>query len=123
MERRGLYVAGPMAGIPEHNFPAFRRAALRLRNAGYPVISPHEVPPPCGCTGALQECRIGDHDWSEFLRADLIVMLSDAGRIAVLPGWEHSRGATLEVLIAERLGMPVKPLNEWLQLALASAKE
>lgn len=123
MERRAIYVAGPMAGLPEHNFPAFRRAALRLRNAGYPVISPHEVPLPCGCTGALQQCSIAEHDWSEFLRADLIVMLSDAGRVAVLPGWEHSRGATLEVHIAERLGISVKPLDEWLQLAPASTRE
>jgi hypothetical protein len=29
----------------------------------------------------------------------------------------------LEVHVAARLGIPVKPLDDWLQLALASTKE
>jgi hypothetical protein len=123
MERRAIYVAGPMAGLPEHNFPAFRRAALRLRTAGYWVISPHEIPLPCGCSGLPPQCGAPDHAWSDLLRADLVVMLSDAGAVALLPGWEKSRGATLEVHVAARLGIPVKPLDDWLQLALASTKE
>lgn len=33
--------------------------------------------------------------------------LMDCDAVATLPGWEHSKGARLEVLIAERLGMTV----------------
>ena len=28
---RRLYVAGPMTGLPDHNYPAFAEAAARLR--------------------------------------------------------------------------------------------
>lgn len=35
-----LYVAGPMRGIPEFNFPAFFEAEDRPLKAGYDVINP-----------------------------------------------------------------------------------
>jgi hypothetical protein len=37
-----IYVAGPMRGIPEFNFPAFHDAAARLRNEGHVVFNPAE---------------------------------------------------------------------------------
>lgn len=36
-----------------------------------------------------------------------IAALMDCDTVATLPGWEHSKGAKLEVLIAEKLGMTV----------------
>ena len=35
-----VYVAGPMTGIAEHNFPAFNAAAASLRAAGWHVENP-----------------------------------------------------------------------------------
>jgi hypothetical protein len=109
-----LYIAGPMTGIQEFNFPAFRQAAQQLRDAGHVVVSPHEWPLPCGCVDLPPRCGAVDHAWAEFLRSDLIVLLNHAEGVALLPGWEKSRGATLEVHVAEALGMPVRPLDEWL---------
>lgn len=41
--RRGrVYVAGPMTGIPELNFPAFNAESARLRSEGLTVINPAE---------------------------------------------------------------------------------
>lgn len=89
-----VYIAGPMTGLPELNFPAFQRAAERLRASGYEVISPHEVCPDKGMA------------WPDALRRD-IPALCTCTAIALLPGWQKSKGATLEKTIADALGMRV----------------
>ncbi|WP_457825134.1 DUF4406 domain-containing protein, partial [Staphylococcus aureus] len=33
-----IYVAGPMSGLPELNFPAFHAAAAELRAQGFDVV-------------------------------------------------------------------------------------
>ena len=114
-----LYVAGPMSGYPAHNFPAFAAAADRLRAAGHDVVSPHEVPLPCGCCGGPALCAADEHTWAEYLRADLVALLGVAEGVAVLPGWQQSRGANLEVHVADSLGLEVLTVDEWLDMATA----
>lgn len=89
-----VYVAGPMTGIEDFNFPAFNDMAAKLRALGYTVENPaeHGV-----VDGAV---------WADYMAYDL-TRLGLCGIIALLPGWEKSQGARLEVLIAERLGMTV----------------
>lgn len=101
-----LYIAGPMTGLPEFNYPAFNAAARDLRGRGYVALnptldrkSPAEDPP--GMT------------WVDYMRAAL-VMVTKADGIALLPGWEQSRGARLEVDVARALGMQVRPVDFWL---------
>lgn len=97
-----------MAGYPEHNYPAFMEASRQLREAGYQVINPAEVELSCGCPP-------GAHEWVDYLRADIAEMLSAGVRgLALLPGWEKSRGANLEVSIARALGWPILDLSIWL---------
>ena len=38
-----IYVAGPMTGHPELNFPAFHAAATELRALGHHVENPAEI--------------------------------------------------------------------------------
>lgn len=90
--KKKLYLSGPMTGLPEFNFPAFNEAAARLRTVGFSVFNPAE-------NGT-------EKSWEEFMRLD-IKAVADSDLIAVLPGWQKSRGAALEVHIARALSMPV----------------
>jgi len=89
-----IYVAGPMTGIEDFNFPAFNAAAEALRAAGYIVENPADH-------GLVEGA-----DWADYLAYDL-TRLGLCDTIYLLPGWEKSKGAQLELLIAERLGMAV----------------
>jgi hypothetical protein len=89
-----VYLSGPMTGIPEWNFPAFNAEAARLRAAGHYVVNPAELNPDTSMS------------WHQCMRAD-IKALCDCDTLALLPGWEVSQGAHLELHIAHRLGLRV----------------
>lgn len=89
-----LYLAGPMTGIENLNFPLFTSEAARLRALGYTVVNPAEI-------NADPKA-----DWLACMRAD-IKQLVDCDGVATLPGWVKSRGASIEVGIAYGLGLPV----------------
>ncbi|WP_250158304.1 MULTISPECIES: DUF4406 domain-containing protein [Pseudomonas] len=90
-ERR-IYIAGPMTGYKDCNFPAFNAQAEALRGLGYHVENPadHGV--------------VDGAEWQDYLRYD-ISRLSTCEAIFLLPGWSKSKGAALEVYIAKALGM------------------
>lgn len=92
-----LYLSGPMTGYPDNNFPAFHRWAKELRANGFDVVSPAEI----------QEAG----SWELCLRADLRELTTCDG-IALMPGWEASKGAHLELHVAHRLGMSVVHLSD-----------
>jgi hypothetical protein len=103
-----LYIAGPMTGIPQFNFPAFAEAASALRALGFEVVSPAEEDPPevqaaswASVDGALSGGLIANHSWGDLLARD-VKLIADEGidGIALLPGWEKSRGAKLEAFVA-----------------------
>ncbi|WP_338572068.1 DUF4406 domain-containing protein [Pseudomonas canadensis] len=89
-----VYVAGPMTGIADFNYPAFNAVADQLRAQGYEVENPADH-------GIVEGAQ-----WADYMAYDL-TRLGLCGMIALLPDWEKSQGARLEVLIAERLGMTV----------------
>jgi hypothetical protein len=114
-----IYLAGPMRGRKNFNFPAFDYAAARLRVDGHFVFSPAErdrkaygddiEDNPTGdeskvanaaCT--INDCMSSDCEW--------ICRTADA--IALLPGWEASSGANAEVALAKALGLSVITLGK-----------
>lgn len=116
MMRTKLYIAGPMTGIPEYNFPAFAEAEFELTQAGYQVLSPHRVALPCGCVSNDGTCGVKKHEWQDYLRADLIAMLEfNPHGIALLPGWQDSKGAMVEARLAQGFGWTLWSVNEWLR--------
>jgi hypothetical protein len=97
-----VYVAGPCSGLPLLNFPAFRQAAADLRAAGFSVVNPAEL------------CPDEAMDWADAMRIDIAALVTLCRGVATLPGWEASKGASLEVHIARELGMVVNPVETWL---------
>ena len=96
------YISGGMSGLPDFNFPAFHRAAAHLRSIGYVVVNPAE----------MDEMHPGESlTWEQYLRRDIRALM-DCSQIAMLPGWQRSRGARLEYHIATELGMAVMFLND-----------
>lgn len=96
-----IYISGPMTGMPDLNFPAFHAAAAKLRAAGMTVVNPAE----------LDAADPAPLEWHQYLRRD-IAQLIECNAIALLPGWERSKGARLELHIAQQLGMLVMHLDE-----------
>lgn len=89
------YIAGPMSGLPDFNYPAFAYVATALRAHGVDVRSPHEVD-----NGST------DRSWQWYMRAAL-KMLLECDEIVLLPGWRESKGASIEHTLAEALGMRI----------------
>jgi hypothetical protein len=104
-----LYVAGPMTGLPQFNFPAFDRAARLLRGDGFEVISPAELDSPAVRAAALAspDGKLGGETWGDMLARDVKLIADEVEAIVVLPGWSKSRGARLEVFVALLCGKPV----------------
>lgn len=91
---RRIYLAGPMSGLPDHNFPAFHSETARLRALGYEVVNPAEI------NGHLA----GKLPYIEYLRRDA-AQLATCDTIAFLPGWQNSVGANKEHAIGFQLEM------------------
>lgn len=96
-----LYVSGPVTGVPDDNRLAFELAARELRAVGYKVRIPHDDVAP-------------GTPWVAAMRTTLMAILAQADGLAVLDGWESSRGAMVEVRLARAINMPVAAVGEWL---------
>lgn len=114
-----VYLAGPMRGIPEFNFPAFYRYATDLRSKGFEVFNPaekdndrHGTDISKGNATGSEEEAAAQHGFNlrEALFDDLRYITLEADAIAMMPGWQNSRGAKAERATAEALGLEVMEL-------------
>ncbi len=108
-----IYLAGPMTGIRQFNYPAFIEATKILRGAGYEVVSPVEMDPP-ETQKAAWASEDGDikslenHEtWGDMLSRDVKIVADEVDAVVVLPGWDKSNGARLEAFIALAARKPV----------------
>lgn len=102
------YIAGPMTGIAEFNFPAFDAARDALASYGWTVTSPADLDrvdgfDETGCTGNEM---LTNEQRARFARNDIGAIL-DVDTVFLLPGWQNSTGARNEVRIAGWLGIDV----------------
>lgn len=107
MNNKSVYIAGPMSGIPEWNYPAFHAAAKKLRDEGYTVYSPAENDIEEGMVDEAAQkdgntalaIENGVFDYRKAYKWDLDKVL-EGDAIYMLPGWEMSPGARGEHAVA-----------------------
>lgn len=102
-----IYIAGPMTGYPNWNHEAFDTARDLVADAGHDPVSPADVGVEAGLTTRDHRGVVTvppEATWERSLRVDLGA-LATCDAVAFLPGWESSRGATLEHSVALRLGL------------------
>jgi len=107
-----LYIAGPMTGYPQYNFPVFFDAERVLQAQGHEVVNPARMDVEIDGFDARVEDREPPLTRAEYMARDLPeVLKSDA--IVLLPGWEKSDGARLEALIAALSDTKVYGINRF----------
>lgn len=111
-----VYTAGPMTGMPLHNFPMFFAYQRALEEQGIEVENPADNDGGTNWQEAYANAQAVTHSWEYYLRRDLKRLLS-CDAVVVLPGWRQSKGARLETDVAQRLGMPIYRLDEKMQMA------
>lgn len=92
---RKYYLAGPMSGLPDRNFPAFKAAAEHLREMGIEIVSPAEFEWELPTEGDLP----AGHTYGGVLGRDVKIVIDDVVGLILLPGWEKSVGARIEAFV------------------------
>lgn len=102
-----IYLAGPMTGIEDWNFPAFFKLEEDILKFAPEtlVINPAHNDGPT-YEQALESANSKRYSWDWYMRRDLKHVL-EADALCVLPGWQNSKGASLEVHVANSLGLPI----------------
>lgn len=106
-----------MRGIPEFNFPAFHAAQAKLEAEGHEVFSPAKADIDAhdgvdfskGNDAGCEEHASKQHGFSlrDALGRDMKYICAHAEAIALLPGWEFSKGANAEKALADALGLEI----------------
>lgn len=105
MER--VYIAGPMRGYPELNFPSFFKAEKEWQELGWAVVNPAQMDLDDGYDPYKdKDIEVNGISFTEAMARDLPAVAS-CHAIALLPGWEASVGANTELKHAIKLGRKV----------------
>lgn len=90
-----VYISGAISGHDKNNVKdKFASAADYLKQQGHEPLNPFDNGLPDSAS------------WADHMRAD-IKMMMDAELVLMLPCWVESRGAKIELDIAQRIGLPV----------------
>lgn len=119
-----IYLAGRMRGLKNLNFDRFNKEAKNLRAEGHTVFNPAERDIKKYGERILKKAQRGSHaaiaksvglstlDLArECFLADTKWICSHADAIALIPGWEKSKGARAEKSLAEAIGLRIIHLD------------
>lgn len=100
IEVKKVFISGPMTGLPNLNREAFNDAELSLKAAGFSVFNPAWL----NVDSGFSDADIAAIDLAALKRCNYIYQLE---------GWDKSKGASAEWMVALWCG--IKPVNkEWL---------
>jgi hypothetical protein len=104
-----VYLAGPMRGYPEFNFPAFFEAEKKLQTLGFDVINPARLDVELGFDPKRSLEEQPNFPMDDFIKRDLACILSlpkGKSLLVLLPGFSSSVGVTAEIALAKWRGVP-----------------
>jgi hypothetical protein len=115
-----VYIAGPMRGRSQLNFPEFDRARELWLERGYYTISPADMDRADGHDYKICDTRYTPTDSPDRIKRDVyrdfqaIYALhpNSSDKVVFLPGWATSVGASAERALAHWLGIEVEDALE-----------
>ena len=110
-----IYLAGPMRGAENYNFPLFDHVAEQLRQQGHEVFNPADLTR--DIFGGLEPFLAMPLDEQhgavrQLLAKELFWICRQADAVYLLPGWQDSLGATAERTVAMALDLEVVEVPE-----------
>ena len=98
-----IYISGPITGVVEARH-RFKETEMWLSYQGHTPLNPMEIEDPV-------ETLENEELWAYYMK-EALTLLFTADGIYMLEGWEDSRGAKLEFLVATELNIPVHFAHE-----------
>lgn len=90
---RLVYISGPMSGYENKNRYSFMRAENELHKLGYETLNP-----------ARLDQANPNFTYHDFMKRDISELLK-CDAICLIPGWENSKGALCEKVVADSIGL------------------
>lgn len=95
-KNKKIYICGAISDIPHKNIDAFLKAENYITALECKAVNPH----------AISEFIKDSAAWEVFMKNDIKHLVGCDGMV-VLDGWETSKGACVEIFIAQQMKIPV----------------
>ena len=89
-----VYISGKITGTTDY-LERFAQAETRLRVQGFEVVNPAKE---------LDKLPKDSTTWRQYM-GEAFKLLMECDAIYMLDGWQESKGARLELFVADRTGM------------------